>query len=113
VSGSPRCQTRRCLAAAGAAAAALLQTPAPAAPDPAAPFPVAEGTGFVWTAPKSAKCEPVRPADARACVFSPSGAFGLPLAYHTCRRSSGGELLVFRSMPECREALETMRANAP
>jgi hypothetical protein len=33
-------------------------------------------------------------------------------AYFACRRGSG-ELLVFRNAGECREALVTMKANAP
>jgi hypothetical protein len=96
-----------------AGAAGLLPPAGLAAPDAPAPFPVAGGTGFVWTAPKSARCAPVQARDARDCTYSPTGAFGLPIAFHTCRLGGGGELLVFRSLPECREALETMRANAP
>ena len=36
----------------------------------------------------------------------------LPLAYHACAVARS-EVLVFRSLADCNEALETMQANAP
>ncbi len=82
----------------------------------AEPFPVIGSVGFVWTAPQTARCAPVTPAafkNFKSCRFSETGAFGLPTAFHTCKPRQGGEWLVFRSMKECREALEAMQANAP
>jgi hypothetical protein len=79
-------------------------------------FDVASGHGFDWTQPRSARCVKIEPKRAQAlqpCEFHASGAFGLPLAYHACRGGGGGEVLVFRDARECREALDTMRANAP
>lgn len=82
----------------------------------AGPFPVAGGHGFDWHRPRSARCLPVDAPRAQAlqpCEFHAIGAFGLALAYHACRGGRGGEVLVFRNAAECREALETMKANAP
>ncbi|MFT3664983.1 hypothetical protein [Piscinibacter sp.] len=97
-------------------AAMLLSAPHVAISAPVGGFPVVGSVGFVWTSPKTAKCAPISEAVAKTfkgCEFSESGAFGLPIAYHTCTRKQGGELLAFRSPAECDEALETMRANAP
>jgi hypothetical protein len=79
-------------------------------------FPVTGGVGFNWLAPQTARCARLTEQDVKqfkACTFHESGAFGLPLAYHACPMIRGGEVLVFRSMTECTEALETMQANAP
>ena len=79
-------------------------------------FRVAEGFGFDWLAPDSARCARVATTDSRqlvACTFHDSGAFGLSLAYFACPIKKGSELLVFKSSAECQEALETMQANAP
>lgn len=79
-------------------------------------FAVAGSYGFDWTKPKKARCERVTDTlqkRFKSCEFSASGAFGLPLAYHSCALAGGGEMLLFRDRRECGEALETMHANAP
>lgn len=79
-------------------------------------FSVPGGHGFNWSKPKSARCVRLGEADVKQlkpCEFHATGAFGLPLAYYTCPRAKGGETLVFRNAAECKEALETMQANAP
>lgn len=79
-------------------------------------FPANDGFGFKWSDPESARCERVDKAmleSFKHCEFHASGAFGLPLAYHTCTHRSSGETLVFKTAAACEEALETMQANAP
>lgn len=79
-------------------------------------FDVVGGIGFNWSRPKQARCNVVKAEDVKdlaSCQFEPTGAFGLPLAYHTCPAKRSGELMVFRSRKECQEAFETMQANAP
>lgn len=79
-------------------------------------FPVAGGFGFNWLEPETAHCVRIGEQDAKqfaTCEFHESGGFGLPLAYHVCKGTKGGEYLVFESAAHCREALETMQANAP
>ena len=79
-------------------------------------FSVVGGFGFDWLAPETPHCVRIGESDAKkfaTCEFHESGAFGLPLAYHACKRGDGGEYLVFKSAAQCREALETMQANAP
>lgn len=79
-------------------------------------FDAVGGVGFNWSRPKQARCNVVKVDDVKdlaSCRFEPTGAFGLPLAYHTCPARRGGELMVFRKRKECLEALETMAANAP
>jgi hypothetical protein len=74
------------------------------------------GYGFDWTRPKAARCSRITPDEAarfKPCTFSPSGAFGLDVAYQSCPRQRGGEVIVLATMAACREALEAMRAHAP
>jgi len=82
----------------------------------AADFPVAGAYGFDWLKPRSAQCRRITPEQATkftACEFADSGAFGLPLAHHTCRAGKRSEYIVLETLAHCTEALETMRANAP
>jgi len=82
----------------------------------AAGFPIAGAYGFDWLKPKTAQCNRITPAVAAKldpCEFADSGAFGLPLAHHTCRAGKQSEIIVFKSLAQCTEALQTMRANAP
>ncbi|HET9206343.1 MAG TPA: hypothetical protein VFO28_08920 [Burkholderiaceae bacterium] len=82
----------------------------------AAGFPIAGAYGFDWLKPKTAQCKRITPEAAakfRTCEFADSGAFGLPLAHHTCRAGKHSEVIVLKSLAQCTEALETMRANAP
>lgn len=79
---------------------------------------VVGGFGFNWSKPRQAACREVTTRmaqDFEGCEFSPSGAFGLPLAYHACRLKGKdrGEVMVFSKKAECQRALETMRANGP
>lgn len=79
-------------------------------------FEVVGGQGFDWTRPDQARCAAITADAARrfgACRFEATGAFGLPLAHHLCPLKGGGEVVVFRNRAQCREALETMQANAP
>lgn len=79
-------------------------------------FPVAGSYGFDWHQPDSAACNEVTQTQEKRfkpCAFHTSGAFGLPLAFYTCRLPHGGELMSFRTKSDCQEALETMNANAP
>lgn len=79
-------------------------------------FEVVGGQGFDWTRPDQARCVAITADAARrfgACRFEAIGAFGLPLAHHLCPLKGGGEVMVLRDRAQCREALETMRANAP
>lgn len=79
-------------------------------------FAIAGGFGFDWHEPESARCTRVTETEAQrlsACKFHESGAFGLPIAYHACMTRKGGEFLVFKTAALCREAIETMEANAP
>ena len=82
----------------------------------AADFPVAGAYGFDWLKPKTAQCKRITPEQAAKfgpCEFADNGAFGLPLAHHTCRAAKQSELIVLKTLAQCTEALETMRANAP
>ena len=85
-------------------------------PAGAAEFAVAGAYGFDWLQPKSAQCRRITPERATrfgTCEFADSGAFGLPLAHHTCRAGRRSEYIVLKTLAHCTEALETMRANAP
>ncbi len=80
------------------------------------PFALSSGVGFNWLDPESAHCARIAAAESRkfkACEFRDSGAFGLAHAYYSCPTDDGAEFLVFKSVAECQEALETMQANAP
>ena len=82
----------------------------------AAEFPLAGAYGFDWLKPQAARCKRITPEQATkfgACEFAASGAFGLPLAHHTCRAGKHSEYIVLETLAHCTEALETMRANAP
>jgi len=79
-------------------------------------FAVVGGFGFNWLEPDTAQCARIAAADSKRftqCEYHASGAFGLPLAYHTCTTTRDGEYLVFKSAAQCQEALETMQANGP
>jgi hypothetical protein len=83
----------------------------------AAEFPLKGGYGFDWLKPEAAACRRISEHDLarfRRCEFSADGhAFGLPFAYHTCVAEPGSEVLIYATPCQCREALETMRSNAP
>lgn len=81
-------------------------------------FPIAGGYGFDWAKPTTARCKRITQADSekfKKCEFSDAenGAFGLPLANHTCRVSSRSEYMIYSSRANCVTALETMQSHAP
>lgn len=82
----------------------------------AAEFPIVGGYGFDWLKPDTTRCKTVTAKDAAAfkkCDFLESGTFGLPLASHVCKAGKHSEYFILRNKAECKDALETMRANAP
>lgn len=94
--------------------ALMLALCAMASPAHAGEFAVIGGHAFDWKKPRAAKCKAVTAQDAakfRKCEFAPTGAFGLPLAYHTCTVGPRSEFIVLDSAAHCQEALETMQAN--
>lgn len=97
-------------------AALALVAVAAAAAAAGAPRGVIGGFGFNWSKPSQAACREVTTKMAQdfvGCEFSPSGAFGLPLASFACRVKGKGEIMVFSKKAECQKALETMLANGP
>lgn len=82
----------------------------------AAEFPIVGGYGFDWLKPDTTRCRMITAKDTAAfkkCEFIDSGTFGLPLASHTCKAGKYSEYFILRNKAECKDALETMRANAP
>ena len=70
--------------------------------------------GFNWLDPES-RCSELTAKDlapVTECTVS-TNAFGLRLNSHLCRVNSRIELMIYRTAAQCKEALETMQANAP
>lgn len=81
-----------------------------------AEFPIVGGYGFDWLKPDTTRCRTITTKDVatfKKCEFIDSGTFGLPLASHACRVARHSEYFILRTKAECKDALETMRANAP
>ena len=79
-------------------------------------FPIAGSYGFDWLKPDTTRCKIITAKDVavfKKCEFTESGTFGLPLASHACRAGKHSEFIILRNKAECKDALETMRANAP
>lgn len=80
-------------------------------------FPVVGGYGLELSQPATTTCRPMGKAEVarfKECEFLPEGrAFGLPHPFHSCQAGDGVAVLVYASQAQCKEALETMRANGP
>jgi hypothetical protein len=79
-------------------------------------FPVVGGWGFDWLHPARARCREIAAKDAerfRACRYSKEFAFGLDMMAYACKADGRAEFVIFRTKNDCREAFETMQANAP
>lgn len=70
--------------------------------------------GFNWLDSNSVckKLTAKELAGVSSCTVS-TNAFGLELTSQVCRVNSHVEYMVYSSMAQCREALETMQANGP
>ena len=78
-----------------------------------APAPPPAGVGFNWLDDGS-HCRVLTSRElARARCQASDNAFGLALPSRACRVSDRVEWMVYRTAAECRQALETMRANGP
>ncbi len=79
-------------------------------------FPIEGAWGFDWLHPATARCRRITAKDAaglRDCRYSKQFAFGLDMHAHACKTGAHAEYVIFRTRQDCREAFETMQANAP
>ena len=75
-------------------------------------LPPAGSYGFNWLDPKS-QCRKLTDKDlakVSKCTVT-ANAFGLDLESHACRVSAHVELIIYKTAPQCQQALETMQAN--
>ena len=98
--------SRLCMVFAASALASAAQA--------AGPAPAPARYGFNWLG-DAASCRALTERElgrAPRCEDS-TGAFGLQLPSQACRVGRNVEWMVYRSLSDCREALETMQAHAP
>lgn len=73
--------------------------------------------GFDWLHPESAQCKQMTRKDIdkfKGCKYEKQGgSFGLDLPYYFCAVNEDIEYFVYLTKANCREAKETMEANAP
>lgn len=76
--------------------------------------PSAGSYGFNWLSaePTCRKFSTAQRVALKNCTVS-SDAFGLNVRSHVCRVNRRTEYMIYSSAAKCRDALETMQANAP
>ena len=86
-------------------------------PESADAIPPAEGYGFDWLHPETARCQRASQVESLRhsnCQYCPDGnAFGLHYPYHKCQDQAGREYLIYKTPQQCTDAIETMKSNAP
>lgn len=71
--------------------------------------------GFNWLDAEVSHCRKLTDTDlssVRECTIS-HNAFGLELESHACKVDAHIELMVYKTLTQCQQALEPMQANGP
>lgn len=81
----------------------------------AADLPPVGAYAFDWFAPNTSRCHALKPAERnkmKRCETGRNG-FGPTKPTHVCAMKGHGELMVYKTLAQCKEEFETMSANAP